>query len=72
MRNPRMNAMPVTLTAAQARRALVAHLGLNRPVGRGARGIRSVLDRLGCIQLDPLDAIVVAHSTRSGRMRISS
>ena len=57
MRHPRMNAMPVTLTAAQARRALVAHLGLNRAVGRGARGIRSVLERLGCIQLDPLDAI---------------
>jgi uncharacterized protein YcaQ len=47
----------VTLSRAEARRRLVSHLGLNRIVGRGARGTRAVLDRLRCIQLDPLDAI---------------
>ena len=36
---------------------LVAHHGLARPVGRGARGVRKVLERLRCIQLDPLDVI---------------
>jgi uncharacterized protein YcaQ len=36
---------------------LVAHLGLARPVGRGAAGTRKVLERLRCIQLDPLDVI---------------
>lgn len=46
-----------TLTPARARRLLVAHLGLNRPLGRGARGTRAVLERLRCIQLDPLDVI---------------
>jgi len=49
--------MPVTLTAADARRKLVSHLGLNRVIGRGARGTRAVLERLRCIQLDPLDPI---------------
>ncbi len=47
----------VTLTRAAARRLLVAHHGLARGVGRGARGVRAVLERLRCIQLDPLDAI---------------
>lgn len=47
----------VTLTAAETRSRLVAHLGLARPIGHGARGVRAVLDRLRCIQLDPLDAI---------------
>ncbi len=46
-----------TLSRAEARRLLVSHLGLARPVGRGARGVRAVLERLRCIQLDPLDAI---------------
>lgn len=36
---------------------LVAHLGLDRLVGRGARGVRTVLERLRCIQIDPLDSI---------------
>lgn len=36
---------------------LVAHLGLNRAVGRGRAGTRKVLERLRCIQLDPLDVI---------------
>lgn len=49
--------MPVTLTRAEARRLLVSHLGLNRILGRGARGTRAVLERLRCIQLDPLDVI---------------
>ena len=47
----------VTLTRAEVRRRLVAHLGLARIVGRGARGVRAVLERLRCIQLDPLDVI---------------
>ncbi len=49
--------MAVTLSRADARRRLVAHHGLARPCGRGARGVRTVLERLRCIQLDPLDAI---------------
>ena len=47
----------VTLSRSAARRLLVAHLGLARPLGRGARGVRNVLERLRCIQLDPLDVI---------------
>ena len=49
--------MSITLTRAEARRRLVAHLGLARFLGRGARGVRAVLERLRCIQLDPLDVI---------------
>jgi uncharacterized protein YcaQ len=49
--------MAVTLSRAEARRRLVAHLGLARRAGRGVRGVRAVLERLRCIQLDPLDAI---------------
>jgi len=49
--------MPTTLTRAEARRLLVAHHGLARPLGKGARGTRAVLERLRCIQLDPLDVI---------------
>jgi len=49
--------MAVTLSRAAARRLLVAHHGLARPLGRGARGVRAVLERLRCIQLDPLDVI---------------
>ena len=48
---------PVTLSRDEARRLLVAHLGLARTCGRGARGTRAVLERLRCIQLDPLDVI---------------
>jgi uncharacterized protein YcaQ len=36
---------------------LVAHLGLAKTLGKGRRGVRAVLERLRCIQLDPLDAI---------------
>jgi len=36
---------------------LVSHLGLARSLGKGARGTRTVLERLRCIQLDPLDLI---------------
>lgn len=49
--------MTVTLSRAEARRMLVAHLGLARRVGRGRAGVRAVLERLRCIQLDPLDVI---------------
>lgn len=49
--------MPTTLSCADARRLLVAHHALGRPLGRGARGVRAVLERLRCIQLDPLDMI---------------
>ena len=49
--------MPLTLSRAEARRLLVSHLGLTRILGRGARGSRAVLERLRCIQLDPLDVI---------------
>jgi uncharacterized protein len=47
----------LTLTPARARRLLVAHLGLDHSLGKGARGTRAVLERLRCIQLDPLDVI---------------
>jgi len=43
----------ITLSRDEARRLLVAHLGLNRPL----RSVREVLTRLRCIQLDPLDVI---------------
>jgi uncharacterized protein YcaQ len=47
----------VHLKPADVRRRMVSHLGLARPLGRGARGTRAVLERLRCIQLDPLDEI---------------
>jgi uncharacterized protein YcaQ len=47
----------ITLSRAEARRLLVAHLGLAKPLGKGAAGTRKVLERLRCIQLDPLDVI---------------
>jgi uncharacterized protein YcaQ len=50
------NPMP-SLTTATARRLLISHLALARPLGRGARGTRALLERLRCIQLDPLDVI---------------
>ena len=46
-----------TLTPIRARKLLVNHLGLSRTLGRGARGTRAVLERLRCIQLDPLDVL---------------
>lgn len=49
--------MPVTLSRMDARRLMVAHLGLARVLGSGPRGVRAVLERLRCIQLDPLDVI---------------
>ncbi len=45
------------LTRDEARRYLVATLGLRRRRHRGRAGIRHTLDALGCVQLDPLDAI---------------
>src|SRR5688572_22897487 len=44
-----------TLKRDEARDFLLSHLGLRRAVGRGARGVRSMLELLGCVQLDPLD-----------------
>jgi uncharacterized protein YcaQ len=43
----------VSLTRDEARRRLVSHLGLARDL----RDTRTVLERLRCIQLDPLDVI---------------
>jgi uncharacterized protein len=43
----------ITLSRADARKLLIAHLGLARPL----RSAREVLARLRCIQLDPLDVI---------------
>lgn len=46
------------VSAEEARRALVSHLGLCRfETKKGDAGIRAVLERLRCIQLDPLDPI---------------
>jgi hypothetical protein len=49
--------MTVTISRDAARSALVAHQALDRPLGKGARGVRATLERLRCIQLDPLDMI---------------
>jgi uncharacterized protein YcaQ len=46
-----------TLSKDEARRYLVAHLGLMRTRARGKSGVRAVLEALRCVQLDPLDAI---------------
>ena len=43
----------ITLCPDQARRLLVSHTGLNAPM----KSATAVLDRLRCIQLDPLDVI---------------
>ena len=46
----------ITLTRPEARAFLVAHLGLgSASFPNGALGVRALLDRLRCIQLDPLD-----------------
>lgn len=62
------------LTKAEARQLLIRHLGLDRSIGQGAAGTRKVLERLRCIQLDPLDVIgtnadlvVMARVDRVGR-----
>ncbi|MCB9684181.1 MAG: AlkZ family DNA glycosylase [Alphaproteobacteria bacterium] len=39
------------------RRRLVSHHGLARPQGLGHEGVRQILGRLRCIQLDPLDPL---------------
>lgn len=47
-----------TISRDQARRFLVSHLGLARPRKEGgARGVRAMLDALGCVQLDPLEPL---------------
>ncbi|NMO17183.1 winged helix DNA-binding domain-containing protein [Pyxidicoccus fallax] len=48
----------MTLPADEARRYLVGHHALARPVfPPGCRGVRALLKGLRCIQLDPLDVI---------------
>ncbi len=52
----------VTLTKAQARRFLLAHQGLWPPYAlEGKRGVLHYLQRVGCIQFDPLN--IVGHNT---------
>lgn len=46
---------PTVLTPTEAATYLVGHQGLRRVQHRGAAGVRAVLGRLRCIQLDPLD-----------------
>lgn len=46
-----------TLSPEEARRFLLSHHGLCRPLGTGDAGVRATLHRLRCIQLDPLDVI---------------
>jgi uncharacterized protein YcaQ len=45
------------LTPEDARRFLLAHHGLLRPLGSGRAAVRELLPRMRCIQLDPLDVI---------------
>lgn len=53
-----MSSPPKSVRPDDARRALVSHLGLaSFEPKSGAEGIREVLRRLRCIQLDPLDVI---------------
>jgi hypothetical protein len=48
----------ITLTPAEARAFLVGHHGLRAPeLPRGKAGVRALLERLRCIQLDPLDPL---------------
>lgn len=50
--------MSATISKTEARCFLLDHLGLRQPAsGTGAAGVRKLLLELGCIQLDPLDAI---------------
>jgi hypothetical protein len=58
----RRRALPVraipTLTSAEARAFLVGHHALRAPeLPPGADGVRALLERLRCIQLDPLDPL---------------
>lgn len=47
--------MRPVLSHAEARARLVAASALTERFPRGAHGARALLDRLGCIQLDPID-----------------
>ena len=50
--------MSITISPDLARRLMVAHHGLARTeLPAGAAGVRALLQRLRCIQLDPLDPI---------------
>lgn len=46
-----------TLSKADARALLIRHLALHRSAGTGGPATRRILERLRCIQLDPLDVI---------------
>ncbi len=54
---------PRVWSRAQARRAGLAAQGLHRPSpeSSGARAVRSVLDRLGLLQVDSVNVLVRAH-----------
>lgn len=64
-----------TVSVAQARRILLQAAGLLRPERRtGLDGARDVLERLGCVQLDPLDRVgtnadLVLHARVDGLRR---
>ncbi len=65
----------ITLSVEQARRVLLQAAGLLRPEARtGLAGARDVLERLGCVQLDPLDRVganadLVLHARVDGLQR---
>ena len=57
-RPPRPRPAAALLAQDDARRFLVAHHGLDRSaLPRGAPGVRALLAKLRCIQLDPLDVL---------------
>ncbi len=57
-RNRRARPEPVVLSRDEARTYLLGQLALNRPQPKkGAAGVRALLARLRCIQLDPLDTL---------------
>ncbi|MES2644090.1 MAG: crosslink repair DNA glycosylase YcaQ family protein [Myxococcota bacterium] len=46
-----------TLSAADARRVLLGAAALGEPLGAGSAGVAALLDRLGAIQIDPIDRV---------------
>jgi uncharacterized protein YcaQ len=56
-RRPKSARTPTPLSREEARRFLVAHLGLAHGALSGAEGVRALLRQLRCIQLDPLDVV---------------
>ena len=58
VRRPVGRRAPIVLAPAEARAWLVGHHGLSAPaLPPGAAGVRALLERLRCIQLDPLDPL---------------